>query len=100
MIHRLRSLRHPTRNPRGSRSTNGKKGLGHDLLAPDPLIAAAGGVVLPLMAGEALALPSAQSTSSINTQAVTSTIDPRESTPRTGGEAGSASSVSRMEVDK
>ncbi len=64
------------------------------------LIAAAGGVVLPLMAGEALALPSAQSTSSINTQTVTSTLDPRESAPRTGGEAGSASSVSRMEVDK
>ncbi len=56
------------------------------------LIAAAGGVVLPLMAGEALALPGAKSTSSINTQTVTSTLDPRESAPRTEEAAGSASS--------
>ncbi len=64
------------------------------------LIAAAGGVVLPLLAGEALALPTAPSVSAIKTQTLTSTVDPRESTVRTDGEASIASSTSRVEIDK
>lgn len=64
------------------------------------LIAAAGGVVLPLMAGEALAVPSAKTASSIESKVVTSMVDPHESIAPAIGETGGTSWAGRMEVDK
>ncbi len=64
------------------------------------LVAAAGGLVLPLMAGEALAMPTAKTASFIESQSVTPSLDPGKSVPAAIGPSDGRSLTNRMEVDK